>query len=84
MRVTSYTDARNNFKNAMDQVCEDHSPLVITRQNAESVVLISLEEYNSIEETLYLMRSPANARKLMDAIRDVEQGKVEEKKLIEE
>lgn len=84
MQVTSYTAARNHFKDVMDRVCADHDPMIITRQNAEPVVLMSLEDYNSIQETLYLVKSPANARRLMDAMHDVEQGKTQERKLIEE
>ena len=57
----------------MNQVCEDHAPIIVTRQNQRPVVMISLDNYNAIEETLYLLKSPKNAARLLKAMADVEQ-----------
>jgi antitoxin YefM len=68
MDALTYTNVRQNFKQAMDQVCDDHTPIIITRQNARPVVMMSLEDYNSTQETLYLMKSPTNAGRLLKAV----------------
>ncbi len=68
MDAITYTQARKNFTQTMNKVCEDHAPLIITRQNEQPVVMISLEDYNSIEETLYLFRSPKNAARIRQAL----------------
>ena len=75
MNAITYSTAREDLASTMDRVCADHSPVVITRDREQSVVLLSLEDYESLEETAYLMRSPANARRLHEAIRDLESGK---------
>lgn len=75
MKPTTYSELRANLAKSMDMVCENHEPLVITRQKADPVVLMSLEDYNSIQETLYLMRSPKNAKRLLKAIEELEDGK---------
>ena len=59
----------------MDQVCLDHTPVIITRNRDQSVVMLSLEDFESLEETAYLMRSPANAKRLLEAIHALESGK---------
>ena len=68
MEAITYTQARKNFTKTMNRVCEDHSPLIITRQNEDPVVMFSLEDYNAIEETLYLLRSPRNAQRWLASI----------------
>ena len=83
MRILSFSDARANLKSAMDRVVADKAPLAITRQKAEGVVMISQSEWDSIEETLYLLRSPKNAERLVEAIRGLEAGEGEEHELIE-
>ena len=83
MHMLSFSDARANLKSAMDRVVADKAPLAITRQKAEGVVMISQSEWDSIEETLYLLQSPANARALLDSIADLDAGKGEEHELIE-
>jgi antitoxin YefM len=65
----------------MQRVCLDREPIVITRQNADSVVMISLEDYEALQETAYLLRSPVNAARLTRSIADIEAGKVIEKEL---
>lgn len=75
MKPTTYSELRANLAKSMDMVCENHEPLVITRQRAEPVVLISLEDYRSMEETFYLMRSPKNAARIDEAIAELEAGR---------
>lgn len=60
----------------MDRVCLDHDPVIITRNRNRSVVMLSLEDYESLQETAYLLRSPANARRLIDSIEQLNQGRV--------
>lgn len=67
MSTISYTTAREKLAQTMDQVCDDHRPVVITRQKQRSVVMLSLEDYESLKETAYLLKSPANARRLLAA-----------------
>jgi len=75
MNAISYTAARENLASTMDKVCADHAPVIITRNRDQSVVMLSLEDYESLEETAYLMRSPANAKRLLEAIHALESGK---------
>lgn len=84
MDIINYTQARNNLSATMDMVCENHVPLAITRRNGEAVVMLSLEEYNSWEETMYLLRSEKNKSRLRQAIHNVENGKITVKDLIED
>lgn len=83
MRAVSYSEARQNLSTTMIQTVEDKTPVLITRQNGESCVLMSLDEYNSLEETAYLMRSPKNARRIMDSIESLKDGKGMEREIIE-
>lgn len=71
MSTISYSNARENLAATMDQVCDNHEPVVITRQKQRSVVLLSLDDYKALEETSYLMRSPANARRLLAATKQL-------------
>lgn len=75
MDAISYTAARENLASTMDKVCSDHAPIVITRKRDQSVVMLSLEDYESLEETAYLLRSPANAKRLVEAIHALETGR---------
>ena len=83
MRTISYTEARQNLSATMVQTVEDRVPTLITRQNGEACVLMSLEEYNALEETAYLLRSPANARRLMDSIDSLKRGQGVERHIAE-
>ena len=76
MNILTFSEARAGLKAVMDDVCTDHSPTVITRQNGEAVVMLSLADYNSIEETLYLLGSPKNASRLMESLAQLKAGKV--------
>ena len=75
MNAISYTAARENLASTMDRVCSDHTPVIITRNRDQSVVMLSLEDFESLEETAYLMRGPANAKRLLEAIHALESGK---------
>ena len=83
MDTISYSDARAQLARTMDKVCDDHAPVVITRKNARSVVLMSLEDYQALEETAYLLRSPKNARRLLESIAELESGGGETRELVE-
>jgi antitoxin YefM len=78
MDAISYTTVRANLAKTMDRVCEDHEPVIITRGGEPSVVMVSLEDYKSMEETVYLLPSPKNARRLLEAIADLEEIQVPE------
>ena len=75
MNAISYTAARENLASTMDRVCTDHTPVIVTRNRDQSVVMLSLEDFESLEETAYLMRGPANAKRLLEAIHALESGK---------
>ena len=78
MDHVSYTELRQNLKKHMDGVCQNCAPLIVTRQSGEPIVMLSLAEYESLEETLHLLRDPANAERLLRAIKDAEFGKLSE------
>ena len=82
MEVTSYSAARANLARDMRRVCDDHSPLVITRRGEPSVVMLSLDDDNALEETAHLLRSPANAQCLLSAIASLEARAGQEHALI--
>ena len=75
MRTLNYTTARKNLANAIDEVIDDHTPLIITKGSDKAVVMMSLDDWNAWQETMYLLRSPANAERLLKATRDFEEGK---------
>ena len=74
MDAITYTHARSHLAQTMEQVCDDHTPLIITRKNRRSVVMISLEDYQALEETAYLLRGPKNARRLLESVAELESG----------
>jgi antitoxin YefM len=83
MDVLTFTDTRAKLKEVMDRVVEDHAPVVITRQKAEPVVMVSLADWNAMEETTYLLSSPKNAERLAAAIAQLDGGAAAERDLIE-
>ena len=83
MDAISYSSARANLSKTMDRVCSDHSPVIITRQKEASVVMLSLEDFQALEETAYLMRNPKNARRLLDSIHRLAAGEGVERALME-
>jgi antitoxin YefM len=83
MSHVSYTELRNNLSSYMDEVCDSRAPLFVTRQNARSVVLLSEEDYEGLMETVHLLKSPANAARLLRSISDADAGKITERDPIE-
>jgi len=83
MEAITYTAARQNLAKTMEKVCRDRAPMIVTRKSLESVVIMSLEDFESLEETAYLLRSPKNTRRLIESIVQLENGKGNEKELIE-
>ena len=79
----TYTAARQNLAQTMESVCTDHEPVIITSKRDKAVVMISLDDYKAMEETAYLSRSPKNARRLIHAIDEIENGGGQEKKIAE-
>ena len=75
MEAITYTRARQNLAKTMDKVCDDHAPVIVTRKSSNSVVIMSLEDYQALAETAYLLRSPKNARRLLESIAQIEDGK---------
>jgi antitoxin YefM len=76
MDVITYSSARQNLAGVMDAVCDSRAPVVITRQKARPAVLMSLEDFNSMQETLYLLGNPANAEHLRKSLADIDAGRV--------
>ncbi len=72
MDTITYTAARANLAQTMNRVCDDHEPIIITRKTDPAVVMLSLEDYNALQETALLLRSPANARRLLESIAELE------------
>ncbi|HMW43915.1 MAG TPA: type II toxin-antitoxin system prevent-host-death family antitoxin [Plasticicumulans sp.] len=83
MDAITYSAARANLASTMDRVCNDHEPLIITRNGQQSVVMLSLEDFKALEETAYLLRSPGNARRLLAAIEQLDAGQGTERTLDE-
>ena len=84
MRIVSFTQARNNLKSVLDEVSDDSGDCtVITRRDAEDAVVMSLEHYNSLVETLHLLRSPANVAHLQKSLQQHDAGNVIERPLID-
>jgi len=81
IKSITYTAARENLATTINRVCEDNAPVIITRNRDQSVVMLSLAEYESLQETAYLLRSPANAKRLLDSIDAIKRGKVVRKKI---
>jgi antitoxin YefM len=82
MNALTYSQSRSDLAKTMDRVCDDHSPIIITRKSQRSVVMISLEDYQALEETAYLLRSPKNARRLLESIAELQSGGGAERDLI--
>ena len=83
MKAITYTNARQNLAKTMENVCNDHAPIIITRKTTDSVVIMSLADYEALEETAYLLRSPKNTKRLIESIAQLENGKGTERELIE-
>jgi antitoxin YefM len=83
VKVLSYSDTRANLKQVMDEVVEDRQPVVVTRRKSEAVVMISLADWNAMEETLHLLSTPTNAERLRASIAQMNAGGGRERKLAE-
>lgn len=83
MQSISYIVARSSLAKTMEQVCQDHAPIAITRKGEGAVVMISMEDYQALEETAYLLRSPKNAKRLIEAVTELGQGMGVERALLE-
>ncbi len=81
MDAITYTTARANLADTMDRVCDDHEPIIITRNSQQAVVMMSLDDFKALEETSYLLRSPKSARRLLESMASLESGKGKERKL---
>ncbi len=83
MKAITYTAARQNLAKTMEKVCKDHAPVIVTRKTSNAVVIMSLEDYEALEETAYLLRPPKNTRRLIESIAQLENDKGAEKELLE-
>jgi len=83
MRAISYTAARGNLAGTMKKVCDDHDPVIVTRKNNESVIMMSLEDFESLKETAYLLQSPENVKRLLASIEELESGRGQQRDLVE-
>jgi antitoxin YefM len=81
MDAITYSAARANLARMMDRVCDDHEPMIITRNGEQSVVMLSLEDYKALEETAFLLRSPVNASRLLASVAQLNAGKGTEREL---
>ncbi len=81
MKAITYSAARENLASTMQSVCDDREPVIITRKRDQAVVMMSLDDYESMQETSYLQRSPENARRLHEAIDQLESGRGKKRKL---
>lgn len=84
MKIVTYSDLRKNLEHVLDRVIDDHSPVLVTRQNKQPAVLISLDDFNGFEETTHLLKSAMNAKRLRDSIAQIETDKTIKHELIEE
>jgi antitoxin YefM len=84
MNIVSFSEARNNLKAVLDRVVEDTDYTIITRRDAEDAVVMSLEFFNSLLETVHLLKSPANAAHLERSIAQFKQGKLVERNLLDD
>jgi len=83
MRSISYTATGSNLATTVEQVCNDHAPIAITRKGEGAVVMISIDNYQALEETAYLLRSPKNTRRLIAAMAELDDGESQETVLFE-
>jgi len=83
MNAITYSHARENLAKTISEVCRNHDPVIITKKGTDAVVMISLEDFESMQETTYLLRSPQNAKRLIDSIEQLNAGKGKERELAE-
>jgi antitoxin YefM len=83
MKALTYTTVRSNLAKTMKNVCDNHDPVIITSKKHDTVVMMSLEDYEALNETAYLLNSPRNTKRLFEAIEELEKGKGKVRKLVE-
>ena len=83
MEAIAYSTLRQNLAKTMEKVCADHAPLIVTRKKNDSVVMMSLEDFEALEETAYLLRSPKNATRLLESINELNSGGGTEQALVD-
>jgi antitoxin YefM len=83
MEIVTYSETRANLKAIMDRVVNDHTPIAITRQRGKPVVMVDLDDWNAMRETMYLLSTPNNTKRLMESIAELDAGKGVERELIE-
>lgn len=83
MDAINYTDLRKNLKSFLDKVYNNHEPLIITRKNNENIVLLSIDDYNSFMETIYLLSNTSNSKRILSSLESARNGKTFEKELID-
>ena len=83
MKSITYSFARQHLADAMKKVCDDHDPIIVTNKRNKSVVLVSLEDFESLEETAYLLKSPKNAQRLFESMKQLASGKGKSKELLD-
>ena len=84
MKTLNFSFTRQNLASTFDKVIDDCMPITVTRQNKESVVILSIKDYRAMEETLYLMQSSVNAKRLNRSMAQLEKGLGKKQRLIEE
>jgi len=84
MRVVNFSDARNRLKSVLDQVTNDRDYTIISRRDADDAVVMSLDQFNSLMETVHLLKSPANAAHLAKSIKQYHSGKTISRELIDD
>jgi len=84
MNAINYSELRKKLKDYLDQVYNDHEPLIITRKNNQNIVVLSIDDYNSLVETNYLLSNPGNSRRLLKSLEKSRAGKSQKRDLIEE
>jgi antitoxin YefM len=82
MKALTYTAVRSNLAKTMKAVCDNHDPVIITRKHNDAVVMMSLEDYEALNETAYLLHSPKNTKRLLESIEELEKGNGKERKLV--
>lgn len=83
MNTITYSHARENLARTITEVCDSHAPIIITKKGTDAVVMMSLEDFESMQETTYLLRSPKNAQRLLESIQQLEERKGMERELTE-
>lgn len=83
MDAMNCTTVRKTLAKTLEQVCDDHDPVIITRKTGRPAVLVCLDDYQAMEETAYLLRTPANCQHLLESLKQADAGEAQERTLIE-